>query len=146
MHPTIHPRCTIDTPTQASNFGHPNAWVYLGLSRCIWGVSVGVSGIYLRCIPQTHRYTPHAPYALISLNMPQNGLICHIWDVSGECIQCVSREYPGVYPGCILGASLVYPWVYLGVSGRIRGASGGVSKRGVNRVAKGHQRSVRDRS
>ena len=45
---------------------------------------------------------------------------------------CVSN----VYQGCILGASLVYLWVYFGVSGCIKGAAGGVSRRGVNGVAK----------
>ena len=78
--------------------------------------------------------------------MPENGLICHIWDVSGVRIQCVSRVYPGLYPGCILGASLVYLLVHLGVWGCIQGAAGGVSSRGVNRVAEGLHPSARDRS
>ena len=78
--------------------------------------------------------------------MPKNGLICHTWDFSGVCIQCVSKEYPGVYPGCILGESLVYLGVYPGVSGCIQGAAGGVSRRGVNRVAEGLNPSAGDRS
>ena len=33
--------------------------------------------------------------------MPKNGLICHNLDGFGVRIQCVSRVYPGVYPGCM---------------------------------------------
>ena len=58
--------------------------------------------------------------------MPENGLICHNLDGFGVRIQCVSRVYPGVYPGCI------------------QGAAGGVSRRGVNRVAEGLQPSSSD--
>ena len=40
----------------------------------------------------------------------------------GVRFQCVSRVYPVVYPGCILSASFVYLWVYLGVLGFTNGA------------------------
>ena len=77
--------------------------------------------------------------------MTKNGLIGYIRNVSGVCIQCASREYQGVCPVCILGAYLVYLWVYLGVSGCILGAARGVSRRGANRVAKGLHPSARDK-
>ena len=53
--------------------------------------------------------------------------------------------YLRVCPGCILGASLVYLWAYLGVLGCIQGAAGGESRRVVNSNAERFHDSARDR-
>ena len=80
----------------------------------------------------------------MGLNVPEIGSLYAISYASGVNIQCVSRMYPGVYPGCIMGKSLINIWVYLGVFECIQGEVSAVSMR-VTRVVKGLHPSARDR-